>query len=124
MQSNAWSVERAVSSPLTGQAVNPSVGLDGGVHAATGPASGEGTALESWLASYSSSSLHEQIAARFDWVVAVNGVVMTAASRCGKGSASRRVIGLMHRAMHTDQRDCCLPTQPGCRSSALHPDLG
>ncbi|SON84815.1 conserved hypothetical protein [Xanthomonas phaseoli pv. phaseoli] len=39
-------VECAVSSPLAGHAVNPSMGLDGGIHTANGPAI---TAPDSWL---------------------------------------------------------------------------
>ncbi|NIK03378.1 hypothetical protein [Xanthomonas cannabis] len=42
-------VERAVPSPLAGHAVNPSMGLGGGIHAANGPAIGEDTTLDSWL---------------------------------------------------------------------------
>ncbi|CAD0349638.1 hypothetical protein [Xanthomonas hortorum] len=33
--STTWLVERAVPSPLAGHAVNPSMGLGGGIHAAT-----------------------------------------------------------------------------------------
>ncbi|MCC8675784.1 hypothetical protein LN460_21260, partial [Xanthomonas vesicatoria] len=44
-----YGVERAALSPLAGNAVNPSMGLDGGIHAANGPTSGEGTAPDSWL---------------------------------------------------------------------------
>ncbi|PNV29852.1 hypothetical protein xavtCFBP7764_04740 [Xanthomonas citri] len=49
MQSKARLVECAVPSPLAGHAVNPSLGLDGGIHAANGPAIGEDTAPASWL---------------------------------------------------------------------------
>ncbi|MCL1535973.1 hypothetical protein [Xanthomonas nasturtii] len=42
-------VECAVLSPLVGHAVNPSMGLGGGIHAANGPAIGEDTAPDSWL---------------------------------------------------------------------------
>ncbi|PPU30548.1 hypothetical protein XspCFBP7912_16800 [Xanthomonas sp. CFBP 7912] len=41
-------VEGAAPSPLAGHAVNPSMGLDGGIHAANGPAIGKDTAPDSW----------------------------------------------------------------------------
>ncbi|AUI91577.1 hypothetical protein EBA01_17510 [Xanthomonas oryzae pv. oryzae] len=44
-----WLVESALPSPLAAHAVNPSMGLDGRIHAAHGPASGEDTAPDSWL---------------------------------------------------------------------------
>ncbi|QGJ67593.1 hypothetical protein FDU21_11390 [Xanthomonas oryzae pv. oryzae] len=49
----AWMPPRryrcAVPSPLAGHAVNPSLGLDGTIHAANGPAIGEDIAPDSWL---------------------------------------------------------------------------
>ncbi|MCC8623993.1 hypothetical protein [Xanthomonas vesicatoria] len=39
-----------MSSPLAGHAVNLPWGLDGGIHAANGPAIGEDTATDSWSA--------------------------------------------------------------------------